>query len=291
MKRTFFFVVFFLFSLLSLFATSYISNELGQKKEETEDNKRGWVLVEDEKSETLYYNGEVVETKITTDSLITKIRGTREERIFLDGEGKIERRIINDGENEKEYNYIYREKILSGYNYSLNGVLIERIDYFTTDDGSLVYYSVNDDGVYISDNFFVRSSGEAVAITEYNNSENERVSLLGGGYSEKDGENTLYYDSFGRLRREESSSESIEYVYSNDGELIETRTSNDGGVIVTSYIDDKVTTRYDKEGNKISERRTLENGEIEDVRFSEGEAKYIFIYDRDGKRIKEVKAL
>lgn len=290
MKRALFFVVFFLFSLVSLFATSYISNELAQKKEETEENKKGWVLVEDEKTETLYYNGDVVETKITTESLITKKRGTREERIFLDEEGKIERRIINDGENEKEYNYIYRDKILSGYNYSLNGVLIERIDYFTTDDGSLVYYTVNDDGVYISDNFFVRSSGEAVTIID-NNSENERVSLAGGGYSEKDGENTLYYDSFGRLRREELSSESIEYSYSNAGELIETRTSNDDGVLVTSYTDDKATTRYDKEGNKISERRTLENGEIEEIRFIEGEAKYIFIYDRDGKRIKEVKAL
>ncbi len=290
MKRALFFVVFFLFSLVSLFATSYISNELAQKKEETEENKKGWVLVEDEKTETLYYNGDVVETKITTESLITKKRGTREERIFLDEEGKIERRIINDGENEKEYNYIYRDKILSGYNYSLNGVLIERIDYFTTDDGSLVYYTVNDDGVYISDNFFVRSSGEAVTIID-NNSENERVSLAGGGYSEKDGENTLYYDSFGRLRREELSSESIEYSYSNAGELIETRISNDDGVLVTSYTDDKATTRYDKEGNKISERRTLENGEIEEIRFIEGEAKYIFIYDRDGKRIKEVKAL
>ena len=290
MKRALFFVVFFLFSLVSLFATSYISNELAQKKEEAEENKKGWVLVEDEKTETLYYNGDVVETKITTESLITKKRGTREERIFLDEEGKIERRIINDGENEKEYNYIYRDKILSGYNYSLNGVLIERIDYFTTDDGSLVYYTVNDDGVYISDNFFVRSSGEAVTIIN-NNSENERVSLAGGGYSEKDGENTLYYDSFGRLRREELSSESIEYSYSNAGELIETRISNDDGVLVTSYTDDKATTRYDKEGNKISERRTLENGEIEEIRFIEGEAKYIFIYDRDGKRIKEVKAL
>lgn len=290
MKRALFFVVFFLFSLVSLFATSYISNELAQKKEETEENKKGWVLVEDEKTETLYYNGDVVETKITTESLIAKKRGTREERIFLDEEGKIERRIINDGENEKEYNYIYRDKILSGYNYSLNGVLIERIDYFTTDDGSLVYYTVNDDGVYISDNFFVRSSGEAVTIID-NNSENERVSLAGGGYSEKDGENTLYYDSFGRLRREELSSESIEYSYSNAGELIETRISNDDGVLVTSYTDDKATTRYDKEGNKISERRTLENGEIEEIRFIEGEAKYIFIYDRDGKRIKEVKAL
>lgn len=281
-----------LFFLSPLYAVSYTSNELGQKKEETESLLDGWVLTEEGNEKTLFHDGGIVQTTIETDSLITKKKGEREERIFLDGDGTITRRIIKDGKGEEEYNYIYKNGLLSGYNYSLDGVLQERVDYITSDDGTLLYYSVNDDGVYISDSFFVHSDGGSVALSRFNGGEQGvRETLSDGGYRETDGGYTLYYDSNGRLRKEESDQKTIDYTYASSGELEEKREEDENAIYITTYGDEILYTRYDKSGVKLLERRTLENGEIEEKRFIDGAVRYIFIYDRDGRRIKEVKAL
>lgn len=278
--------------MLPLYAVSYTSNELGQKKEETESLLNGWVLTEEGNEKTLFHDGVIVQTTIETDSLITKKKGEREERIFLDGDGTVTRRIIKDENREEEYNYIYRNGLLSGYNYSLDGVLQERVDYITSDDGTLLYYSVNDDGVYISDGFFVHSDGEAVALSRFSTrNQVVRETLPDGGYSETAGDYILYYDSNGRLGKEESDQKIIDYTYASSGELGEKREEDENGIYITTYGDEILYTRYDKSGVKLLERRTLENGEIEEKRFIDGEVRYIFIYDRDGKRIKEVEAL
>lgn len=294
MKRAF--VLLSILSIvLPLFSSWYSSNELGQKKGSLESfSSLGWVLYEDDDTSLLYNNGNEIKRKEYTYSGWTEKSGDETETVFLSPDGRIERRVIENSSGKAEYNYFYAGSLLSGYNYSLNGQLIENVEYTTTEKGELLYYRVLDEGVYLSDNYFVIEDGDRIEIGAFaiNESEGERVPTESGGYIEKKGESEYEYDTFGRLIREEKEGTRITYTYLDDGTLSGKREENKDGVYVTEYtLDGDILSHYNTSGEKVTQRRTLSDGTIEETRYINNKPSYVFIYDRDGKRIKEAYSL
>ena len=279
---------------LSLCSSCYLSNELGQKKGGASSLEDGeWILLVNGNTETLYHRGEEFSRKTTFSYGWTKTTGDREEKVYRNSDGNIERRIFTSGDGStEEYNYLYSGTLLTGYNHSIDGELIEKVEYMTTSSGSLLYYRVKDEGIYISDDYFVYEGGDSVALGAFSYS-NDIVSeaVDGGGDIERENGREHEYDSSGRLVREKTGSSEITYTYLMDGTLSEKREAGEDGTYVTTYTDGEVLSYYNAAGVKISERRVLEDGTTEEKRFVNGEAKYIFIYDIDGKRIKEARAL
>ncbi len=293
MKKALLFLSLLSFTL-PLFSEWYSSNELGQKKGEIDGlSSSGWVLYEDGENTILYHDGSEIKRKEYTPSGWMVRRGDETETVILSSDGRIERRIIENSLGRGEYNYFYSGFLLSGYNYALNGTLVERVDYTTTTEGDLLYYKVLDEGVYLSDNYFVYDGGERLDIAVFEREETlERTKTESGGYSEMRGETLYEYDSDGRLIREENSSIKITYTYLDDGTLSQKREEKEDGVYVTAYTDgEEGVSYYNRDGDKVYQRRTLSDGSVEETRFINNSARYVFIYDRDGRRIKEAYSL
>lgn len=287
MKKTVLLLLLFL-SLLPISASYYSSNELGQKKSLLSSfSKDGWVLEIEGNGEVLYKDGSEVKRKSTSGLVTKEIEGEREETVVRNENGLIERRIIEAGGRREEYNYFYSGTLLSGYNYSLDSVLVERIEYITTEDGLLLYYSVKDKGVYITESYLVGDDGRKIALS-LSPDEGETVTIESGdgGYTEIRGGVEYTYDNNGRLIKEKGGT-LIEYSYSSDGILSEKRETKDDGVYVTLYGEMETLSFYSPDGAKISERTTRDDGSIEERRFINGRAEYVFIYDKDGRRLME----
>lgn len=280
--------------ILPLSAQYYSSNALGQKKGSILTlYESEWVLDVNGSEEILYHNGEEYSRKTYSSSGWTRKSPDKEETVIENSSGNVERRIIVTDQHNEEYNYLYNGNVLTGYNYSLDGVLTEKVEYVTTSDGILLYYRTKDEGVYLTDRYFVYEGGDRVSIGAF---ESDMLLLSStsedGGYSETDGEKKSYYDSNGRLVKEEKGETIITYFYNEDGTLSEKSETSGEGKNVTTYTPEGMVIRsYSDKGVLLSERRTMEDGTVEEKRFVNGEAKYIFIYDVDGKRIKEAYAL
>ncbi len=280
--------------ILPLSAQYYSSNALGQKKGSILTlYESEWVLDVNGSEEILYHNGEEYSRKTYSSSGWTRKSPDKEETVIENSSGNVERRIIVTDQHNEEYNYLYNGNVLTGYNYSLDGVLTEKVEYVTTSDGILLYYRTKDEGVYLTDRYFVYEGGDRVSIGAF---ESDMLLLSStsedGGYSETDGEKKSYYDSNGRLVKEEKGETIITYFYNEDGTLSEKSETSGEGKNVTAYTPEGMVIRsYSDKGVLLSERRTMEDGTVEEKRFVNGEAKYIFIYDVDGKRIKEAYAL
>ena len=286
-------VAFILFLSLGLSASYYVSNELGQKKGNASSyDSAEWVLDERGNTEILYHSGVKYFEKTTTSSGWTKTTPDGEERVYLNSDGNIERRITEKDSSREEYNYIYSGTLLKGYNFSLDGELLYKVEYTTTSDGILLYYREKDEGVYITDEWFVFENGERMEVGSFKAESIISNATEDGGYEETENGVTRRYDANGRLVSEKSDSIDITYTYSEDGRVEEKRENRSDGVYVTTYENEgEVLSRYSQGGVKISERRALSDGTIEERRFVDGKAKYVFIYDSDGKRIKEAYAL
>lgn len=292
MKRVFFLTL-LVFISTGLSASYYLSNALGQKKESASSyNASEWVLDERESVSVLYHNGVKYSEKITSSDGWTKSEEGREEKVFLDSSGNIVRRIVTTPSSKEEYNYIYSGSLLKGYNYSLDDTLQYKVEYITTSSGDLLYYREKDEGVYITDGWFVFESGERMEAFSFESDSIVSAATEDGGYEETEGGTLRRYDSRGRLISEKTESCEIVYTYSPEGNLEEKRETREDGIWITVLENgSEVITRLNKDGTLISERRTLPDGGIEERRFVDGKAKYVFIYDSDGKRIREAYAL
>lgn len=276
-----------------LSASYYVSNALGQKKESAASYNAGeWVLDERGSLSVLYHNGVKYSEKTVFSDGWTKSEDGREERVYTDSSGNIIRRIITTSAGKEEYNYIYSGSLLKGYNYSLDDILQYKVEYITTSSGDLLYYREKDEGVYITDGWFVFENGERMEVGSFGTDNIVSAVTEDGGYEETEGETVRRYDSRGRIISEKTASSEITYTYSEDGSLLEKRETVDGGTYITrSENGSDVVTRLSSDGTVISERRTLPDGGMEERRFVNGEAKYVFIYDSDGSRIREAYAL
>lgn len=283
-------VILFLFTIiLPLSASFYSSNALGQKKELIASlDQSGWVLETKENEEILYHDGNEVKRKTVSGRVTVLSEGGREETIIRNEEGLIERRIITEDGKKEEYNYFYSGSLLTSYNYSLDSELVEKVEYITTDEGLLLYYRVKDRGVYITQRYFVDSSGRKVSILS-SPGENEIITkeTPDGGYIESSSGREYTYDKNGRIVKEKGGETLIEYSYNEDGTLEERKETTGERIIVTEYGEREVISTYTTDGVKISERTERDDGTIEEKRYIDGEARYYFLYDRDGRRLME----
>ena len=282
-----------IFLSLSLSASYYVSNALAQKKGSAESvTSSEWILEVNGNAEILYHDGTEYSRKTVSSSGWTRTRDGGEERVWLNSDGNIERKIIHSGDVTVEYNYIYSGTLLRGYNYSQNGELLYKVEYVTTSDGVLLYYREKDEGVYITDDWFVYENGERMEVGSFDTASVISTPTEDGGYEEVSDGVTRRYDRNGRLVSEKGDAVDITYSYLDNGTLAERKETKSDGIYITTYTDgEEVLSRYSSSGVKISERRTLEDGSVEERRFVDGEARYVFIYDSDGRRIKEAYAL
>lgn len=278
------FSLFLFFITLPLFSSFYSSNEIGQKGSSVPSiDSSEWVLEKLDGENRLYHNAIVVETTKYSDGKKERSREGLKETTYFDSEKRIERKIIEENGETREYNYLYNNGLLSGYNYSENGNFVKRVDYTTTSDARLLYYSDGSDGIYLTSDYFVYSS-ELSPINLTNETTSERGENEWGGYwEERDGIYSLFNEE-GRLILERRDNYSTIFSYNSDGSLKEKREEREDGIYITNQDDS--TVHYSYSGEKISERVVREDGLIEETRFINGEAKYLFIYDSDKKRIK-----
>lgn len=271
----------------------YLSNELGQRLElKAEEEGAGWELVVDGTESYLYENGVLYfsESRDSTSYTRTYSSG-REERSEYREDGLLERRTIRreDG-SEEEYRYEYEAGNLRAYTYSLDGEVVRRVEY-TTYRSSLLstsgtarayytpsYYSYEFDGsnVILST---VRAEEESVDETALTANED-------GSYSEVRDDVTLTYDRSLRLISEEREGESIYYTYNDQNEVIERRIERAEESVEEYYSNERLVRSVTYSAGSIArERRVLEDGTYEEIRYLSGAPRYRFIYDIDGRRL------
>lgn len=289
MKLLLFLCLFFSF-LSPLSAAFYKSNMLNQKGEEcTSIFDSEYVLEEKENALILFHNGEEIRKKTALSDGYIVEEERYKERVFINEEKLIERKIIEKDGKTEEYNYFYDSSLLTQVNY-YDGNEISKIEYITLMDGRLLGYLIKDEGVYISDEYYISVNSSERNVIE---TKNESFSLVSSnGYSEeKDG--VIYtYNSHGRLVEEKSAEKCVYYTYDEGGALVEKR-SVDTRITVETYSSGSLlySTIYTLD-NKIEKRRTkLESGDIEEIRYINNEARYRFIYYSDGIRIKEASSI
>lgn len=289
-KRSLFFL---LFAISSLFASDlYDSNELMQKISPIETfSGIGWELEADEQGATLYHNGSLHSTKKNYADGYETITPLGRERVILNKDGLIERKIIESDSRTEEYNYFYTDGILSSYNLSVDGEVERVVTYATSKEGRLLSFE-SGEMRYLSPEFFVYTLDEkAIRLDngEVKIATGDIEDTEDGGYK-KTLDGVLYtYSPEGRLISEESDGGSIYYSYAEDGSIAEKKTASESEVIEEFYSNGTLTkTLYSENGAVIRELYPLESGEFEEIRYLDGKTSYRILYDRDGKRVKEI---
>lgn len=278
-----------LIASFSLHSSVYKSNELGQRKGFVDSlSGKGWELEVSDNEEILYSNGEIRSRKTLYSDGCSYSSDNGEERVYIDSNGNISRRIKKSSGKEEEYNYFYDGARLIAYNYSLDGALERRVVYDQAGNALIAIDGTSRgfflDGLYVYDghegSFSIDTSADG-----YEHGKAERDT------DEKDG--VLYfYSNDGRLEREISGNYEKKYSYSEDGALLSIEIANGNKKDVEIYSDSKLdkTISYEN-GSTIRERRTLDNGDIEEIRYMSNIPRYRIIFDKNGTRIKEVVAL
>jgi hypothetical protein len=97
------------------------------------------------------------------------------------------------------------------------------------------------------------------------------------------------YSPEGRLIAEENENESIIYSYADDGSLSQKERINNSNKTISYYLNGKeIKSLIIKNDIIESERVILNSGEVEEIRYLEGAPSYKILYDKDGKRVKEI---
>ncbi len=283
-----------LFLLFPLSAEAYKSNALGQKMEKIDERSNiGWER-EDREDETIIYKDGVTirETKYFSDGW-NIFEENSSERVFIDEKSRVVRRIITKPDSVEEYNYYYDDKAMLSYIYSYNEEIVRKVDYILAGnkavgfDGTNSALFDNNAIVYNIDGKSVKADlahlePESLFIPEF-----DQDKLV----QEKDGR-VYAFDKNGRLVEERDGNSYIFYSYSGSGELVRKRYLEGGNSRVEEYENSVLVKTTYFENNVITKtKRTLPSGDIEEIRYISGVAKYRMIFDVDGKRLKEVTKL
>ncbi len=154
--------------------------------------------------------------------------------------------------------------------------------------------------VFLSSSYFVyEEDGSAVLVEPFAEDKEEILpertveDLADGGYTEKLGDLIRTYDGNGRLVKEEVGGSSTTYSYGDGGRLAAVRTEDNTSILVTEYVDGKAsrTLEYDAKEVLKTISTVLADGTIEEIRYVDGVPRYRFVFDRDGKRVREASGL
>lgn len=300
MKKTFVISFLLLISFL-LSAETWQSNALGQKLrfKESLDGK-GWER-EDEGDETrLFLDGEVIFSRASFPWGYECLSDGVRTRVIYSEKGDVERRIEESEGSIREWNYFYSGSLLSSYTLSIDGQVVEIVEYYRSPDGTLLGYRRGEDDTYFLPERMVFSLDGETVVQEYEEVEkaDERVWNDDGSSSSSttiDGvESTIFYDAYGRLIRKESDESITEYTYDPSGLLDrETTISSSGESLTITYVDNRAREMEwrNEKGVTVKKRIALGDGTFEETRFVDGVPRYVFLLDRDGERILEARGL
>lgn len=295
MRKFIFFLSIYIFSMSLLYSAIYRSNALGQVFESADEIKEdGWYLSKNGDSEALYHNGELQEERTKSDKEERVSRSDGSERVVTYSNGLIKEIVEKDGEIEAKYELLFDNGKLKGYDYSENGNLLKHVEYIAFEN-KLISLKSDENAIFASDFYSYTMDGDDVIIRESIDSKDILEKTEDGLFIETvniNGEDiTRTFDDTMHIISEISPTKSVYYSY-KDGTLSEKRTIDDNSEIVECYEDGSLSsTIYSENGTKTRERKVLGNGNIEDIRYINGKARYRFIYAPDGIKLIEAEAL
>ena len=293
-------LILLLLLLPSMLGAAYFeSNQIGQVLQGKDGlDGIGWEGESGNGRTVIYHDGAVMRERIDTASGYTIMEPDREEEILLDGDGRRLSRTVRESGIETVYTYFYEGDTLSSLSVSEDGEMVSRIVYLNTPSGKLAGISGDVTGFMLPSFYVYESDGTAIRATEASTSEwtppLDYTLLEDGLWREEadvDGRSVVrIYSSDGRLLSTEGNGVREEYRYDDDGLLVSS---------VERRGSSSVVTEYDEMGKKAAELRysgpVLENerhylpsGEIEEIRYHDGERRSRILFDRDGLRVKEV---
>ncbi len=296
MRKVIFFLSVYAFYISFAYSAVYRSNALGQSFESVDEIKEdGWYLSRNGESEALYYNGELQEERNKNAREERVARSDGSQRLVTYSEDGLIRDITEiDGNNELKYSLIFENGKLKGYDYSENGELLKHVEYVSFDN-RLMALKGDERAIFASDFYSYTMDGEDVILRESNDGievlEKNEEGLFTETITKDDEELVRYYDDSMHLVSEIAPNKSIYYSYI-DGTLSEIRTVSGNSESIEIYVDGKLSnTQFLENGIMSRERRVLLDGNIEDIRYLNGIARYRFLYAPDGMKLLEAEAL
>ncbi len=296
MRKLFFFISLSVFSMSLLNSAIYRSNALGQIFESVDEIKEdGWYLSKNGSSEALYHDGKLEEERTRSDKEDRVTRSDGSERIIAyDDDGIVKEIIERAGDAEFKYTLSFDNGKLKGYDYSENGELKKHVDYISFDN-RLISLKGDEKAIFASDFYSYSMNGEDVILRESKDSREILEKNEAGFFVETvniNGEDiTREFDDSMNIVSEISSSKEVYYSY-RDGSLSEKRTISGDSEMLESYENGALaSTIYFEKGIKSRERKVLQSGNIEDIRYIGGKQRYRFLYAPDGIKLIEAEAL
>lgn len=295
-------VVLFLLAASSLSAAAFQSNALGQDLGPLESvSGAGYEGFAEDGKTTIYLDGDVIREREENDNGYTITEEERKEAVVLDEDGRRLSWSVETPERTETHQYFYEDGRLSSVSVSIDGEMVRRIEYLETPGGTLAGTEGSLES-YIAPSFYVYSlDGDTIRYTYHDNGmvTKEDSSLPPAEYETEESGNwierrdgvTRTYSPDGLLISEESGSTLTEYLY-EDGIVSEVTVTEGDKRLVTSYSDGKVSRTDEYNDGVIQKTRTfLDNGDIEEIRYRNGEEEYLIVFEGDGERVKKVERL
>ena len=308
MNRRLLSIILLSFLSLPLFPAAFLSNALGQDLGMIEMlTGSGYEGEENGSERVIYHDGEVMQRRIENEDGYTIEYGDRTERVKLGENGERSEWTVEQGDRTETHTYFYTDDRLSSVSVSVDGELQRRLVYLETPSGTVAAITGTNDS-YISPSFYLyENDGDAVKFTYYENGLVIREDLSDPSLSytiEDDGswkeskilpDGTVMekiFDTSGRLVQESAGEAVTIYEYGEDGELQLSVVQDGGNETRTHYTDGSVSSiEMLADGILTKERKFLESGDIEEIRYKEGRAEYSILFEGDGVRVKEIHRL
>lgn len=269
----------------------YRSNELMHKIARIEAlTGDGWELDSEDTLSILYKDGIEHSRKEYFQDGYSYSSKDQSERIFLDEDGNLIRKVIKNGSIDEEYNYLYIDGVLAQYSFYDKDGSLSVVVYETTERGKLVALESNGEH-YFGDDFYVYTLDGVSEKVSYVSEELSGVitQTEDGGYTREYDGIVYMFSPEGRLTRKEEATKIAIYSYDEGGSLTSESILEDGVETIKYYQDGSLTNTVVKEhGVIVSDTRPLPDGDFEEIRYLDGKKSYRIIYDRDGKRVKEI---
>lgn len=287
-----------------LAAAPFLSNVLGQDLGSIDSlTGSGYEGERNGNTTTIYLDGSVIMTREDSENGYTIERGDVTESVVYGEDGKRVSWFSESPARSEVHQYFYNEDgTLSSLSVSVDGNLERRIEYLDTPSGSLAGTEGSLES-YITPSFYVYTlDGNTIRYTYHDNGMVSRTdsSVPPAEYEEDEDGNWIerrdgsikVYSPEGLLLREEDGERTIQYEYDEDGVISSITESEGDERIVTAYSDGREEKRDEYIGDElVRTRRELDNGDIEEIRYRDGLAEYLIVFEGDGERVKRVERL
>lgn len=309
MRRVLLFLL-FSFPLAFLSAEAFLSNALGQDLGELETlTGTGYEGERDGGDVTIYLDGEVIRKRIATDDGYIIEYGDTIERVSLNDSGERREWSLSTPEREETHLYYYDEDgSLASVSVTVNGELERRVVYLETPGGRLAGITGSGEAYIFPSFYLYENEGDVIRFTYHPGGPVIREDLSAenpplyeieddGSWKETslmaDGrERVRVYNSSGLLVEESADGSVTEYIYDDEGVLLQKNTVDGSIEINEIYADGHLSSRVEiEDGITQKERHYLATGEIEEIRYRDGKAEYRILFDGDGVRVREIERL